>query len=51
MADDKYKGKERRSQTRRAEGERRDLVRWEPKKDDRRKSQGRRKNDGPRKPI
>jgi hypothetical protein len=39
-------GVEQRRLTRRSKGERRDEVRWEPKKDDRRKGHGRRATDG-----
>lgn len=41
-----YRGSERREQARRANaGERREAVRWEPGKGDRRQSHGRRSND------
>lgn len=43
-------GKEQRRFSRRIAGERRTAVRWEPKKNDRRKNLGRRGNDGTRYP-
>lgn len=41
---------EQRRAGRRVKGERRDVVRWEPDKNDRRTGHGRRAGDGPRKP-
>lgn len=45
---DGYRGPERRRDVRRHAAERRDSLRWEPKKTDRRKSFGRRSHDGSR---
>lgn len=45
---DGYRGPERRRDARRHTAERRDGLRWEPKKTDRRKSLGRRSHDGSR---
>lgn len=42
-----YKGAEKRRMTRRIKKERRDVVRWEPSKGDRRHGHGRRANDPP----
>lgn len=44
------KGGERRRQPRRVTGDRRDAVRWEPAKGDRRRGHGRRATDGLRQP-
>jgi hypothetical protein len=46
----KYTGVERRREERRKSNDRRDLVRWEPKKDERRRGNGRRTSDGLRRP-
>jgi len=46
----KYTGVERRREQRRKKNERRDLVRYEPKKADRRHGHGRRASDGLRRP-
>jgi len=46
----KHTGVERRRDQRRKSDDRRDLVRWEPKKDDRRHGHGRRATDGLRRP-
>jgi hypothetical protein len=45
-----YEGAEKRRLTRRSKGDRRDLVRWEPDKNDRRKGHGRRSTDGLKRP-
>ena len=42
----KHTGIERRREARRKSVDRRDQVRWEPKKEDRRKGHGRRATDG-----
>lgn len=46
----KYTGVERRRDQRRKKNDRRDQVRWEPKKDERRHGHGRRATDGLRRP-
>jgi hypothetical protein len=42
----RYTGIERRRESRRTRGDRRELVRWEPSKDERRHGHGRRSTDG-----
>ncbi len=47
MGDDKeaYQGVERRQEPRRVKRERREMLRWEPNKSERRQGKGRRKED------